>query len=155
MWYADDASVDGSLQNLRSWWNCLILEFGYYPNATKTCLIVKSQHLCKARVLFWGTGVVITDDGKCHPGSALGTDEFLISYVRDKVSSWVGEIEKLSDIAVTQPQAAYVASTVFLHHWSDIARTVLMSHDLYCPLDEVLSLYFFSSSDWSISIWSN
>ena len=45
--------------------------------------------------MFQGTGVVITDDGKCHLGSALGTDELLISYVQDKVSSWVGEIEKL------------------------------------------------------------
>ena len=70
----------------------------------------------------------------------MGTDEFLVSYVRDKVSSWVGGIEKLS---VTQPQVAYVAFThVFLHRWSYIARTVPMSHDLYCPLDEVLSLHF-------------
>ena len=45
-------------------------------NTTKTCLIVKSQHRCKARALFQGMGVVITDDGKHHPGSALDTDEF-------------------------------------------------------------------------------
>ena len=53
MWYADDASAGGSLQNLRSWWGCLIRtrpDFGYFP---KTCLIVKSQHLRKARALFW------------------------------------------------------------------------------------------------------
>ena len=93
--------------------------------------------------MFRGTGVIITDDGRCYPGSALGTDEFLISYVQDKVTSWMGEIEKLSDIAVTQPQAAYAAFThVFLHRWSSIARTVPMSQDLYCPLDEVLSLCF-------------
>ena len=61
--------------------------------------------------MFRGTGVIITDDGRCYPGSALGTDEFLISYVQDKVTSWMGEIEKLSDIAVTQPQAAYAAFT--------------------------------------------
>jgi len=74
VWYADGASVGGSLQGLRSWWDCMLRsgpEFGYYPNATKTCLIVKSQHLCKARALFQRTGVVITDDGKRHQGSAL------------------------------------------------------------------------------------
>ena len=43
----------------------------------KTCIIVKPQHLPKARALFCGTGVVITDAGKRHLGSALGTDEFL------------------------------------------------------------------------------
>ena len=96
MWYADDASAGGSLQSLRSWWDCLICsgpQFGYYPNATKTCLIVKFQHLRKARALFQGMGVVITDDGKRHLGYALGTDEFLISYVQDKVSSWVGGLK--------------------------------------------------------------
>ena len=47
------------------------------------------------------------------------------------MSSWVGEIEKLSEIAVTQPLAAYVAFTyVFLHCWSYIARTVPMSAEL-------------------------
>ena len=55
MWYADDASVGGSLQSLRCWWDhliCLGPDFGYFPNAIKTCLIVKPQHLRKARALF-------------------------------------------------------------------------------------------------------
>jgi len=55
MWYADDASAGGSLLNLRSWWDYVVRlgpEFGYNPNASKTCLIVKSQHLCKAKVCF-------------------------------------------------------------------------------------------------------
>jgi len=81
--------------------------------------------------------------GKHHLGSALGTDGFVKSYVQDKVATWVGEIEKLSEIAITQSQAAYAAFThVFLHRWSYLARTVPMFDDLYCPLDEVLSLRF-------------
>ena len=90
MWYADDASAGGSLLNLRSWWDCVVRlgpEFGYNPNASKTCLIVKSQHLRKAKVLFRGTGVVIIDVGKRHLGSALGTDEFVTSYVQAKVAT--------------------------------------------------------------------
>jgi len=63
------------------------------------------------------------------------------SYVQNKVFSWVGE--KLSEIAITQPQAAYTAFThVFLHLWSYIARTVPMSPGLFHPLNEVLSLRF-------------
>ena len=94
-----------------------------FPMLLRVC--VKSQHLHKARALFWGTGVVITYVGKCHLGFALDTDEFLSSYVQDKVGSWVGEIEKLSEIAITQPHAAYSAFThVFLHHWLYIAQMV-------------------------------
>ena len=77
MWYADDASAGGSLQSLHCWWDnliCLGPDFGYFPNAIKTCIIVKPQHLRKARALYRGTDVVITDVGKRHLGSALGTD---------------------------------------------------------------------------------
>jgi len=94
-------------------------DFGYFSNASKIFLIVKSQHLCKARALFWGTGVVITDVGKLHLGFVLGTIKFLSGNVQGKVFSWVGGIEKLSEIVITQLQAAYLAFMhVFLHHWS-------------------------------------
>jgi len=51
--------------------------------------------------LFHGTGVVITDAGKRYLGSVLDTDDFVKRYVQDKVSFWVGEMEKLSEIAVS------------------------------------------------------
>jgi len=52
-------------------------------------------------------------------------------------------MEKLSEIAVTQPHATYVALThVFLHHWLYIARTVPMSAEFFFPSDDVLSLGF-------------
>ena len=95
---------------------CLGHDFGYFQNAVKACLIVKPQHLRKARAVFRGTGVVITDAGKRHLCSALGTDQFLNSYVQNKVSTWVGGMEKLSEVAIIQPQVAYTAFThVFLH----------------------------------------
>jgi len=58
-------------------------------------------------------------------------------------TGWVGEIEKLSEIAITQPQTAYTAFThVFLHRWSYIAWTVPMTSEFFYPLDDVLSLRF-------------
>ena len=68
---------------------------------------------------------------------------FLNSYVQNKDSTWVGEMENLSEIAITQPQAAYTVFThVFLHRWSYIARTVPFTPELFHPLDDVLSLHF-------------
>jgi len=53
------------------------------------------------------------------------------------------EIEKLSEIAITQLQAAYTAFThVFLHRWSYIAWTVPMTSELFHPFDDVLILRF-------------
>ena len=52
-------------------------------------------------------------------------------------------MEKLSEIAITQPLAADTAFThVFLHHWSYTARTVPFTPELFHPLDDVLSLRF-------------
>ncbi len=53
----------------------------------------------------------ITVEGKRHLGAAIGTNSFVESYVKRKVSGWVHEVERLSSIAVTQPHAAYAAFT--------------------------------------------
>ena len=144
IWYVDDASAGGDLRGLRCWWDKLSRlgpDYGYFPNPIKTCLIVKPSLLCRAKTLFHGTGIVISDSGKHHLGSAIGSEDFVASYVERKVASWVSEIEKLSAIAVTQPQAAFAAFThVFLHCWSYIAWTTPWSSESFQHLDEVLSV---------------
>ena len=45
-WYADDAAVAGSRAYIRCWWDMITKAgpmFGYYPNASKTHLIVKQE----------------------------------------------------------------------------------------------------------------
>ena len=96
-WYADDASADGDLQGLCCWWNKLSRlgpDYGYFPNPIKTCLIVKPSLLRRAKTLFRGTGIVVLDSGKRQMGSALGSEDFVVSYVESKVASWVSENEK-------------------------------------------------------------
>jgi hypothetical protein len=44
-------------------------------------------------------------------GSALGTNSFVESFVKNKVDRWVKEIEVLADIAKTQPHAAFTTYT--------------------------------------------
>ena len=83
----------------------------------------------------------------------------------------MSEMEKLSEFAVTQPQAAYEAFLhVFLHCWLYVARTISWSLELFHPLDDVVSLHtplnqtlanqslqikraLFTCSDWLVSIW--
>ena len=46
--YADDATASGSLSSLRVWWDHLASlgpTFGYHPNAIKTWLLTKEDHL--------------------------------------------------------------------------------------------------------------
>ena len=58
VWFADDASAEGTLLGLREWWSRLQdlgPLYGYYPNAVKTWLIVKPPFLSGAQQIFDGT----------------------------------------------------------------------------------------------------
>ena len=62
MWYADDATASGQLQNLKTSWNELLRigpRYGYFANANKTWLIVEEEHLQLAKVTFLETNVQI------------------------------------------------------------------------------------------------
>ena len=55
VWFADDASAGGKLDHIKKWWYNIFqigLEYGYYPNASKTWLIVKEQDYERAESLF-------------------------------------------------------------------------------------------------------
>ena len=106
-WYADDATAVGGLKHLKQWWEGIAElgpDYGYFPNATKTCLVVKEEYLEEAKQLFQETGVSITADGKRHLGAAISTPHFAAGYVQQKVAEWVGEVERLSYIAVSHMQ---------------------------------------------------
>ena len=79
VWFADDASAGGKLDRIKNWWNNISRigpEYGYYPNASKTWLIIKESCYKQAKLMFQGTGV-ITSEGKRHLGSAIGSSTFI------------------------------------------------------------------------------
>ena len=146
IWYADDATAFGYISHLRTWWDKLVScgpFYGYYPNASKTWLVMKEAHLQEAATLFDGTGVHITAQGRPHLGAALGTPSYVNQYVADKVQQWATELERLSDIAKTQPHTAYATLTHSLSSkWTFITRTVPSIGDLLQPLEDVLRQKF-------------
>ena len=118
-------------------------KFGYFPNAGKTWLVVKPEHLKAAESHFQGTGVMITARGQRHLGSAVGVKTFVEEFVVEKVMGWVKEVEKLSTIARFQPQAAHVVFTHGLtHRWNFLMRTIPGVEDLLQPLEEVIRHQF-------------
>ena len=61
VWYADDATGDGTCDDLRIFWNSLqehAARYGNNPN------VMKEKHAEKAREIFAGTGINITTEGK-------------------------------------------------------------------------------------------
>ena len=142
-WYADDATATGTLEELLKWWN-LLCElgpyYGYYPNSSKTVLILKSDSLTdKANEFFGKTGVKITSEGERHLGAVIGTTTFKENYVKDKVQKWVADVENLTEIARDEPQAAYIAYTRGLcHRWTFLQRTVKDVSQLFIPLEQAI-----------------
>ena len=71
----DDASDGGKLERVKVWWEHLSARgpvYGHYPNATKTWLLVKSQHRERAQQLFGDTKINITTQGRRLLGAAIG-----------------------------------------------------------------------------------
>ena len=110
------------------WWNVLSTlgwAFGYYPKASKTCLVVRPGDEEDAKTIFHESGVIVTTEGTRHLGAVLGLPSFMEEYVCNKVDEWKNEVEKLDTIAGSQPHVAYAA---FVHgtkyKWSFLCRTV-------------------------------
>ena len=143
-WFADDATAVGPLSSLFQWWRHLSSagpDFGYFPNASKTVLIVKPEHLAAAESIFASTSIQITAQGQRHLGAALGTRSFTEAYVTQKVATWTAEVTALAGVASTRPHAAYCAFTHgMIGHWMYVMRTIPDISPLFKPLEDAIYL---------------
>ena len=144
-WYGDDATGASTCRGLRRWWDELTdlgPSFGYFPNDSKTYLVVKQEFVKVANDAFADTDVLITTHGKRHLGAALGSKTFTEEYVSNKVEGWIKDVKNLVQIALSQPHAAYAA---FVHglsnRWSYLVRTIPDIEDLLQPLENAIQLH--------------
>ena len=143
-WYADDACASGKISQLRDWWDLLSVEgpkFGYFPNSVKSWVVTKHDHLPTASTLFANTSVKVTSEGRPYLGAAIGSPEYISSFVNNKVFDWSKELDVLTTIASSQPHAAYSA---FIHglscKWFFLLRTIPNIGHLLKPLEDVIRL---------------
>ena len=108
-------------------------------------LIIKTEVEEKSKTIFQGSGVQITTEGKRHLGASLGSTKYKEEYLSSKVDEWIAQLRILSQIARTQPQAAYSAFiTGFRHKISFYMRTISGVSTQLKPLDEVEQSEFIS-----------
>ena len=94
----------------------------------------------EAKTIFKNSPINITIDGKRHLGAALGTDEFKITYMTDKVNEWCKKMKSLAEIAKLQPHAAYAAYIHGEQHkYTYFLRTINGIDNLLEPLDDIIS----------------
>ena len=149
VWFADDGTGADKLDALRKWWDMLLEKgpaYGYFPKPAKTWLIVKEHKFDEANQLFKGTGVKITSNGMRHLGAAIGSKAFKDSYLQKKIEEWVESVERLSKIAVTEPQAAFSAFIERLQsRWVFVLRTVPDLAKIMQPLEDAIRQKFIPS----------
>ena len=145
LWYADDAQATGQLAALRKWWDLLVLRgpgYGYFVNASKTILVCKPGKKDEASTVFQGTGIKFAD-GARDLGGVIGASSFVHSYVTDKVSSFCNEMELLSHVAESSPQAAHAAYVHGMRHrWRFLQRTIPDISTAFQPLESVIRQRF-------------
>lgn len=142
IWFADDAGAGGKVKALRHWWDKLNEvgpQYGYFPNASKTAIAVKPEHLSKATEVFQDTAVLITTEGKKYLGGAIGSDQFLEDFFTASVSNWTAEIKRLATIATSQPHAAFAALTHgLINRWTFSTRVSPFKAEHLQPLEEAI-----------------
>ena len=145
-WYADNATAGGKLRSFRMWWDRLKMagpHYGYHPNPAKTWHVVKFEHHEAAADVFRNIGINITEGGMRYLGSYLGSADSVKNFVQDKVVQWVKEMENLSIVAESQPQATYAIFTrCLVSRWNYITHTVLNISGLLQPLEDAIRCCF-------------
>ena len=125
VWYADDVCACGSVSAFHNWYKHLCdlgPRYGYIVNATKTWLVVKPPFQARASELFTGTGVNLLIEGHPYLGATIGSRDYMQKYVEQKVDEWSTEVQRLTNIAESQPHAAYSALThSFSSRWHFVA----------------------------------
>ena len=157
VWLADDATGAGTLLDLKMWWDKVTREgekHGYHVKPSKSWLILKDPNkLEEAATIFRNSPIKITADGKRHLGASLGTDDYKISYISEKVDDWCKKMRKLAEIAKTQPHAAFTAYIHGEQHkYTYFMRTLNNISETLDPLDRIITNEFIPSL-FGTSIW--
>jgi hypothetical protein len=108
-WYADDSAAAATFPLIHLFMKKRIElgpAFGYYPEPSKSILVVTEESKAAATEYFADLGFKIVT-GYRYLGGYLGSDQYLNAWLQDKVSTWEHAIGELAGITPKYPQSAY------------------------------------------------
>jgi hypothetical protein len=106
-WYADYAGAGAKFDEIeRFFWRLCEIGplFGYYPEPTKSILIVRQHNLKEARLRF---PAVKVKTGNRYLGGFIGEDEALNVWLGKKNKFWTEAVTDLTSVTQAFPQAVY------------------------------------------------
>ena len=88
--------------------------------------------------MFKETKVNVTIEGHKYLGGVVGSDEYKTKYADNLVKTWVGQIERLSIIAKSEPHAAAFISGL-IHKFTYHLRTIENLHLRLQPVEDAIA----------------
>ncbi|XP_028419169.1 uncharacterized protein LOC114544875 [Dendronephthya gigantea] len=155
IWLVDDSAGGGRLAHLYNWYKHLEEQgkkYGDLVNGPKCWLIVKTQELAKQAEQISGEEVKITTEGKRYLGAVIGSKEYKDEYCKEKIQGWVQDISSLTEIAKSQPHAAYIALTkAYKSKFTYFMRTIEAFEEyvesIHETLNDILLPQFFGQEE--------
>ena len=118
---------------------CCTIRVMVCDNESKSWLIVKSGILADEAK----REINVSTEVQRHLGAVIGSQEFKDQYCREKVLGWKGELEVLSDIARSQPHAAFTVFTKgYKSKFTYFMCTIGSFEDYVDPIQEVIDDLF-------------
>ena len=147
-WYADDSACVAQLSDLQSWFKKLSdmgPKYGYFPEARKSVLVVGEKDFSLAEEVIGSLGVKIVT-GHRFLGGFVGSSELRNEYVKTKIDTWIKSIGILSEVAVSQPQAAYTAlSQSVQFEWSFLSTVISNCDFVFESIVDEINKHFWPS----------
>ena len=123
--YADGGAGAGTLDGILRWWTQLQKEgppLGYFPNPSKTWLIVKPGHMERVKNVF--PNINLTEEGHKYLGSFIGNSDGTALFMSEQVDEWCKDVNALAKVAETEPQLAFAAYLFGTSkRWQFVCRT--------------------------------
>ena len=120
-----------------------LAQLGYFPNSTKSHMLVKENLLSEAHDTFEGTNLQTITNAKGYLGGSIGSEKFAKEFIASQVQERIRNVEALSEIAQCQPQAALAVLTRGLAgKWMHLMRVTSGDEDSWNQLEAALQYKF-------------
>ena len=146
-WYADDASAAGELVLIADYFRELMRmgpSFGYFPEPSKSILIVRSRTIQHAQSFLRTEGLSFKlKTGDRYLGGFVGEAPARDEWLKNLISKWASAVQELALVASSYPQTAYAGLQKSLQQeWQYLQRVSEGVADHFSPIEKAISNNF-------------